>query len=127
MQREFILTDDENKKEKLREWIQEAQGRATVRLIKEDDIYRWLDVVERRLGITKKAMQGVFVHIDPNAQDFPRAYKYTPESTQFDAYYKNGTWRLIRIARGICEKKRIHIELSASAKEAILNKYKEIY
>lgn len=127
MQRELILTYDENKKEKLREWIQEAQGRATVRLIKEDDIYRWLDLVESRLGITKKAMQDVYVCIDPNAQDFPRAYKYTPESTQFAAYYKNGSWRILAIKREICQRKKAQIELSASAKEAILNKYKEIY
>lgn len=126
MNKELIIKDDEKTIEKLNNWIQEAQGRATVRLLDSADVFNWLHRIESRLNITKKAMQGVYIHCDPNAQDFPRAYKYTPESTQFDAYYKNGTWRIVRIGRGICEKKRLQVELSASAKEAILNKYKEI-
>ena len=126
MQRELIIKDDEKTIEKLDNWIQEAQARATVRLINTEDIFRWLHRIGCRLNITKTAMQGVSIHCDPNAQDFPRTYKYKAESTQFDAYYKNGAWRITGISRGICEKKRVQIELTASAKEAILNHYKEI-
>lgn len=85
--------------EKLTAAIKAAEGRATARCITPAMISNALEAVEKRLGIMKKRMEGVKVEIDCNAQDFPKAYKYTPESTFFEATYRGGSWRITDIYR----------------------------
>lgn len=82
--------------------IREAEGRATARTLTAATIVEALAIVEDKLNITKKAMEGIVVTADWNAQSFPRAYKYTPESTHFSAVYKAGSWRVTNIWRDRC-------------------------
>lgn len=86
--------------EKLLAAIVEAEGRATVRVITPDDISNAIIIIEKKLSIPKKYMDGVSAEVDYNAQQFPNAYKYTPESTFFDAINKKGIWYITSIYRG---------------------------
>ena len=77
--------------EKLEGALKEAQGRATARTI---DVERILDVlkyVEKRLGIGKAALKGTKVHFT-GAEKFAKAYRFTPESTHFEAEHNGKTW-----------------------------------
>lgn len=83
----------------LRLALESVQGRARVRTVNAEEIALALLRLERALGITKKAMQGVSVTMDLNAQQFPGAYKGIPESTIVDAVYKSGSWRITDLRR----------------------------
>lgn len=103
--------------------IEAAEGRATVRTITAEDIALYLIEVEKTLALKKAYMNGVTVSVDLNAQAFPAAYKYIPESTQFKAEYKNGSWRLMEVWRGRCRtsgKHACHVELPEAAKKEII-------
>lgn len=97
--RQDLISDFNAAAEKLTEAIKTAEGRATVRKITAATILDELHTVETRLNIPKKALAGVAVVIDANAQNFPNAYKYTPESTIFRAVYRGGAWRITDIYR----------------------------
>jgi hypothetical protein len=83
--------------------------------------------VEKRLNITKKAMNGVTVCIDIHAQNFPNAYRGTPESTYFTAEYRNGSWRITEISRRITSRAGhgTKIYLTEDAKTALLSRIVE--
>ena len=83
----------------LTEAIEEAQKRCTARTIDAFIVCRNLEEVERRLDLPKRALEGISVTVDPNAQDFPKSYKYTPESTVFSAIYKSGSWKVTDVTR----------------------------
>lgn len=102
--------------------IKEAEGRATERTIDAAVIIRTLNEVTDTLGISKKAMEGVWVDCNPHAQTFPRAYKYTPMSTQFSAVYKAGSWRLTNIRRDACRNNRIVIFHTQTSREALIDR-----
>lgn len=91
------------KRDQLSEAIKTVEGRASARTITADDIIDALAEVDKRLALisTKKDAIGTIAHIDVNAQRFPNAYKYAPESTQFDAELKRDGWRITNIFRGI--------------------------
>lgn len=114
--------------EALESAIKEAEGRATARTISVRQVCYILNQVESRLGITKKAMEGITVSVDFNAQDFPSAYKYTPESTRFSAEYHRGEWIITGIARMRTRRasQRVLVSLTDDAKEAILAKYTQM-
>lgn len=105
--------------------INEVQGRSTERLITSDNIVKELDTVEKKLGITKKAMEGIQVDIDVHAQDFPKAYKWTPMSTRFCATYRGGKWRVTDIGRHACRKwgKNIIVKHTEDSQKAIMEKF----
>lgn len=104
--------------------IREAEGRATARTITARDIVSRLKEIEKGLNIHKKNMNGISVHVDENAQDFPRAYKYTPESTHFYATFKGGSWIITGIERARCRSasQKITITLTEEAKAAIIDR-----
>jgi hypothetical protein len=101
-----------------------VQVRATARTIIPADMVNALDTVEKRLGISKKALEGCRVYIDVNAQTFPRSYKYTAESTQFGAVYMRGGWRVTGVSRGKCNSpsRRYEVRLTDAAKAAIIDR-----
>ena len=101
-----------------------VQSRATARTITTADMVDALDTVEKRLGISKKALEGCRVDIDVNAQTFPRAYKYTAESTQFSAVYMRGGWRVTSVSREKCNgpSRRYEVRLTDTAKTAIIDR-----
>ena len=107
----------------IRTAIKSAEGRATARTITAEKMLYALIQVEKKLDITKKAMDGIKVTIDINSQSFPNAYKYTPESTHFSAEYKNGSWRLTDIYRAECKNSfHIRIEHTEESKKAIIDR-----
>ena len=108
--------------------IKDAEGRATARTITASDIADVLLEVEKTLGISKKALEGVRVDIDLNAQTFPNSYKYIPESTQFTAVYKSGSWRVTDIRRDRCRgvKSRIRVTHTEESKAALIDRFTTI-
>ena len=109
----------------LGEAIKAAEGRATVRTICPAAVVEALVRVEETLELpSKKALEGVSVSVDLNAQDFPRAYKYNAESTQFKAVYKAGSWRVYDICRATTRRagRRYVVEHTETSKAAILDR-----
>lgn len=81
-----------------------VQARAKVRTVTPCEIVEALHDLQKHLDIPKKALEGVKVHFDLNAQAFPSAYKYTPESTHVSAEFKGGSWRVYDISREECRR-----------------------
>jgi len=109
---------------KLDEILDEVQKRAKVRTITSEEIVEALDRVEQTLGISKRALEGVQVHVDLNDQKFPNAYKWTPESTQFWAIFKGGSWRVLGIERDTCSQlaTNCYITHTEASKAALLER-----
>lgn len=113
---------NENNVEKITAVLADVQKRSKVRTIDTSDIYNTVDRVNGHLAIPKKYMEGVMIHCDLNAQDFPNAYKYRPESTHFTATFKGGKWRLTGVYRDTTERtNKVKITLTGEAKEKILD------
>ena len=111
--------------ERLTAALNEVQGRCTARTITVEDICTMCGNVFDHIGITKKAMDGVSFSADYNAQDFPSAYKYIPQSTHISAEYKRGEWRVTNIERWNTRRysQRYHVYLTDVAKQAIIDKH----
>lgn len=90
---------NETNRERINAAIAEVEGRATARTITYDDVVRACAVIEKRLGIAKKDLEGVEYSVDIHAQTFPRAYKYRAESTQFHVKREGGKWRVTHVMR----------------------------
>lgn len=93
-----IIINDTNRA-RIETAIAEAEGKATARTITFDNIVHACERIEKKLGVTKKAMEGVYYDVDLHAQNFPNAYKYRAESTQFTVEFSKGKWRLVSIGR----------------------------
>ena len=93
---------------KIQEKIDAVELRCKTRLLKAEDVGFVLADIEQQLNIKKKDLNGVSVKVDVNAEKLPNAYKYPAFSTQFEAVYKNGTWRIINIARKELVQQRNH-------------------
>ena len=89
---------------KLEQKLNEVQARSQVRTINMEDLKSLSDRLNKHLGIPKKYMDKICVEIDLNAQDFPKSYKYTPQSTIVRCMNKKGNWYVCGIERGICKK-----------------------
>lgn len=105
------------------------QGRASVRTINSfDELVSICKGIEKRVGISKRAMDGTTVHYDFR-QHFPNAYKFRPESTHFDLTHKSGKWciDIDSISRYTTPNKNTAYEytlsLSETAKTAVLENY----
>lgn len=123
----IIKTNDATTVEKLDAAIKAAEGRATARTITGRGIIDALQTVTDKLDITKKALNGVSVSVDIHAQKFPSAYRYTPESTFFDAVFKSGSWRVTRIYREATRNSwynTYHVNLTPDAEKALLGRYR---
>ena len=79
---------------KLEKELNELQKRCTTRTITMQIIQKELDLIEEAFLYqhTKKEMEGLSIRYDFNAQEFPSAYKYTPESTILNASYNKSGW-----------------------------------
>ena len=84
--------------------IEAAEGRATARTITPEDIAEALEQITERILLlsTRKDATGTTVEADPNAQQFPNAYKYIPESTHFTAELKTAGWKVTKVFRSRC-------------------------
>ena len=90
--------------DKLASMIEAAEGRATARTITPDDIAEALEQITERILLlsTRKDATGTTIEADPNAQQFPNAYKYIPESTHFTAELKTAGWKVTNVFRSRC-------------------------
>lgn len=102
--------------------LDETQKKCKVRTINMIDVCKALTEINEKLSIQKKSMEGITVHIDINSQSFPKAYKYIPESTHFEATYKNGQWIITDVYRDICRPNNSTMCLTDEAKQAVLNR-----
>lgn len=93
-----------------------AQGKATARTIDYQTVLDTLESIEARLTsiLYKKDWTGIVVKVDPNAQNFPGSYKYTPESTNITFFRISNGWQ-VTIGRGACLARKYRIDLSAKA------------
>ena len=82
---------------KLTETIAAAEGKAKVRTITANDIRNTLE----KIKVPKSKLNGTKVHYD-GAEHFPRAYKYRPESTHWEAENIKGKWYVTNIFRSTC-------------------------
>lgn len=104
--------------------IREAEGRATERCLTARAVVLAIESITENLKIPASRMRGIKATVCPAAQDFPRAYKYTPEATTFCAEYKSAGWVITDIARTACPRasQEYYIELTEDAKAAILDR-----
>ena len=96
-----IIIKNSNR-EKIEKELALAQERCTTRNIYFTDLPIIIETIEKNLGIPKSKMLGVSADVDYCAQDFPRAYKYTPESTHIRIEKVASGWALTSIWRGRC-------------------------
>lgn len=91
-----------------------VQKRCTARTITAMDIVQAIKEVEERLNLisTKTDAIGTIADVDINAQDFPNAYKFTPESTLITLERKSSGWVLKYIERNRCKSRANHIVLT---------------
>ena len=124
-----LIKIDEKHLEKLQAAIDEAQGMAKVRRIDAEDMIAFCNRVFAFVGITKKALNGCKLKADIHAQSFPNSYRYAPESTQFNAEYRNGCWYLLDVYRGRMDRtyRVAFLSLTEEAKEAIIQSKSVMY
>ena len=103
--------------------IEDVEKMARVRTITAEKLIETLADIDKTLGISKKAKEGIKISVDINAQKFPRAYKGIPESTQFTAEFKGGSWRITGIKRAQCRTARIVIEHTEASKAALIGRF----
>lgn len=117
------LVINEKNAPKIDDIIKAAEGRATARTITAADIIKECDAQLIKLyglGASLKSLTGTKICIDINAQKFPSAYKYTPDSTHFEAVFDGRAWRLYDVYRYTCTPNRGSIQLPENAQKMIL-------
>lgn len=121
-----ILINEKNA-DKINAAIKEAEGRASVRTVTFTEVMKSVKHIEMTLGIPKTKMVGIIADVDYHAQNFPNAYKYTPESTHFCMERKNSGWVLIHVSRETTRRmtQGYRLTLTETAKAAIIESMKE--
>ena len=112
----------EANRDSINEMIKKAEGRAKERTITYYTILEAIRQIEARLNISKTAMEGITADIDWHAQNFPRAYKWTANSTQVFLKRKKSGWDLVSVERDRTRRasQTIRLNLTETAREAIL-------
>ena len=111
--------------DKVKEALTKANGRAKERLAYPSDVVVAVLMVERHLekiGIPKNLWKGLMVEVDLRAQKFPRAYKWSADSTQFAIERRASGWFLVWTYRGACgeQKYKFSKPFTAEQEKAIL-------
>lgn len=114
----------ESNRNKIENMITEAEGKAVTRKITYDNIAIAVERIEKELNVYKKDMIGVKASVDLNAQNFPKAYKYAPKSTHFEAIRKASGWDLKSVERNITRREghAYELDLPEHTKLAIIKK-----
>ena len=84
---------------KIDETIKAVEGRSSARTVTAEKILEEVIRVEKEIHVPKKALVGLEIILDLNAQDFPRAYKYVPMSTQVRLIRTASSWTITSIWR----------------------------
>lgn len=111
------------------EFLNKKQACCTARTITFAEAHEALKAYTEKLGISKKALIGSEItDCDLNAQSFPSAYKYCPDSTHFSAIYKTTGWVITNFWRDRTNapSKKIVAKLSDSAKQALIDRFETI-
>ena len=109
--------------DKIEAKIDFMQSAAKVRTITGIAILSTIKEIENRLSsiLHKKDWHGLSFRVDENAQKFPSAYKYVPESTIYKLEYRKSGWYLIWVMRSRCDTKRISVCGMDTKKEELAN------
>ena len=113
----------ENNIEKIKDAIDGIQEKARVRKISPDSICQAVEDIRYKLDIPKKYIDGISVWVDPHAGKFPKAYRGTPESTQFEITFFKGKGYLTSVERTDVKKNRYRFILNETVKEKIIQSY----
>jgi len=115
----------ESNRDRIQSIIDEVQKRSREREICYNDIEKYVGILEEKLDIPKKDMEGVVAHIDIHAQDFPRAYQYKASSTHFIVERKKSGWNLADVFRQDTrgENSRFLVTLTDAAKQKIIESH----
>ena len=118
-----------NNIEKLTEVINVVEERAKVRTVLPSNVAYYigaeLEKVLFNKGLPKKEWKGLRFKFNPNAQDFPRAYKYNPEATVVTVERFASGWFVVNVSRDYCSNKRWEMlgKLNDSQEQAILKNF----
>lgn len=108
------------------EAVHEVQMRSYSRQVFPLEILKACEDIETSLNISKKALTGTVVHVNPWPEKpyYVRPYRHykKPVSTQFTLERKTNGWYLIFIDRCICTQRKYDIRLSETAKMAIISR-----
>lgn len=117
-----------NHTDKLDTAIEAVEGKATARTITAEELQDSAEKLQGKLDaiMLKKDQVGVSFWVDYNAQHFPNAYQYTPQSTQAKLTRTVSGWFVTDIRRDVTETPaRRHVpDFTEIALEAI-KKYME--
>ncbi|MBO7043556.1 hypothetical protein J6W34_03305 [bacterium] len=114
------------KKINTEELLNKVQKKCSTRTITLEEISKTLNDYTESLSISKKSLIGTeIVDCDLNAQNFPNAYRFTPESTHFSAIYKSTGWVITDIwrSRTNAPTKKLIAKLSETAKESLIARF----
>lgn len=89
---------------KIDELIKTVEGRSTARTITAEKILKAVTRLESQLDVRKSALTGLEIDLDLNAQNFPRAYKFVPMSTQVSLVRTASSWTITHIWRSRTQK-----------------------
>ena len=105
----------------IRQALAAVQRGCTARTLTLERIEEVLQGVEDEIRVSKAALKGTQVWYT-GAEQFPNAYRYSPQSTHFRAEYNGRGWVVTDIVRGTCPNRRSNtsVTLSDSAKDAVL-------
>ena len=91
-------------KDKIAAAIKLAEGRSRERTVTPDDILNAIEMAEKVWKLPTRLMTGIKIDVDINAQNFPRRYKWSAESTHFTAEHRGSRWYLTDIRRAPCRR-----------------------
>lgn len=116
------MSGDAGARSRVGEIIKAHEGAARVRTLTVSDMCEALEHVAETWGISKAKMRGCSVSVDVNAQSFPNAYRFAPESTAFCAAFTSYGWAITDIRRGPCRSPGVGVraELTDDARAAIM-------
>lgn len=122
-----IIVKTENV-EKIQKAINEAEGKARERKVTAKQLIACAEKLDKKLGIAPAHLKGVTARVDINAQDFPNAYKYTPESTVATLEHTGRAWALIDVKRDRTDiaSKAVRFTLTEEAREWIVKRFESM-
>lgn len=116
----------------LADLISTAEGKSSARTLSAMSAIQMLSLAQKHLDSisTKKDAIGTKISVDYHQQKFAGAYKYTPESTQFDAVLKSSGWFIVKIYRAKCHDRQsgngIRFKLTEATISNLAQKLSEI-
>lgn len=122
-----IIVKAENA-EKIQKAINEAEGKARERKVTAKQLIACAEKLDKKLGIAPAHLKGVTARVDINAQDFPNAYKYIPESTVATLEHTGRAWALIDVKRDRTDiaSKAVRFNLTEEAREWIVKRFESM-